>query len=505
MTRSPIDADAYLQLARTPINAETAFGIDARYSPEYEQLEQALGQGSALHAAGDIDWEAVRGGCERLLREQSKDLRVAAWLTWALYQRHALAGLHAGLGLLVELCEQAWEGLFPGKPRTRAGAIGWLLPRLEQALGEPQGALDPALCERLGNLLERLDDCLANRLGDQAPTLLPLCRQLEGLARQAAPAAPVSTPAPAPVPPPAPAAPGGKPQSDRDAQKQLRALQEQARALCDWWLSQNPADARALRLSRSLLWLAIEAPPPCDSEQITTLRGLPRDRVNAFHDALRQGRPAELLVELEASLARAPFWLDGQHLAWQCAQALGSEAAMQAVESELAILLRRLPDLENLRFHDGTPFAGPDTRAWIAERLRPAPSASPDATGARDDAPWDAALREAQALLREDGLKAAAQHLRHGQRNAHGLRERAYWELGIARLCRQAGRHELARALLEALDQQLQAHDLERWEPGLALAITRQLHGCYEQQGLRERKETLYRRLCRLDLDAALN
>jgi type VI secretion system protein VasJ len=77
--------------------------------------------------------------------------------------------------------------------------------------------------------------------------------------------------------------------------------------------------------------------------------------------------------------------------------------------------------------------------------------------------------------------------------------------LNIAHVCRQAGRHELARALLEALDQQGRHHDLERWEPDLALAIAHQLHGCYEQLGLRERKEELYRRLCRLDLDAALN
>lgn len=501
MALLPLSADAYLHIARTPVSSENNFGTDMRYSPEYERIEQELAKDGALHATREIDWELVRSGCEVLLREQSRDLRVAAWLTWALFQQHAFPGLHAGLGLLLELCSQSWDGLFPGKPRTRAGAIGWLLPRLEQALGEPQAACDPALLTQLNSLLKQLDECLAERLGDLAPTLLPLRRQLEGLPLQATPA----SPAPAPITPVATANPSARPQSEKDAQKALRALQEQARSLCDWWLRQNPSDARALRLSRCLLWLPIDALPPCDGEQVTTLRGLPRDRLNTFQESLRHGRHAELLLELEVSLARAPFWLDGQHLAWQCLQALNAEAAMQAVENELAALLRRLPGLEALRFHDGTPFADADTLAWITGRVRLTSNASSEPATRTGDAPWEAGLQQARTLLRKQGLKAAVQALRNEQHDARGLREQAYWELNIAHVCRQAGRHELARALLEALDQQGRHHDLERWEPDLALAIARQLHGCYEQLGLRERKEELYRRLCRLDLDAALN
>ena len=503
MALMPINADTYLHIARSSICSEHLFGTDARYSPEYEQLEQELGKGGALHAAGEVDWDLIRRGCEALLLEQSKDLRVAAWLTWALYRQGALAGLLAGLGLLLELCTQCWDGLYPRKLRTRAGAIGWLLPRLEQALGEPHAAGDPALHAQLDPVLKQLDDCLAQRLGELAPTLLPLRRQLEGLSRQVTPTGPAHAPLAPAIPPTS--SPNVKPQNEKDAQKALRSLQDQARSLCDWWLRQNPTDGRALRLSRCLLWLPIDALPPCDGERITTLRGLPRDRLNAFQESLRQGRHAELLIELEASLARAPFWLDGQHLAWQCLQALGAEASLQALEAELAALLRRLPGLETLRFHDGSPFADADTLAWISARVRSTPTASSEPLATADGALWDTGLQQARFLLREQGLKAAVQALRRGQQSARGLREQACWELAIARVCRQAGRHELARALLEALDQQGRNHDLECWEPDLALAIARQLHGCYEQLGLRERKEELYRRLCRLDLDAALN
>ena len=99
-------------------------------------LETELGKASSLHETGAIDWQKVREGSEHLLTNQSKDLRAATWLTWGLFQRESFAGLQAGLNLLHYLCEHHWHELHPRKARTRAAAINWLLPRLEQALAE---------------------------------------------------------------------------------------------------------------------------------------------------------------------------------------------------------------------------------------------------------------------------------------------------------------------------------------------------------------------------------
>ncbi|MBX9755384.1 MAG: type VI secretion system ImpA family N-terminal domain-containing protein, partial [Pseudomonadaceae bacterium] len=126
----------YLQLAKLPINQSEFTGTDVRYSPEYEALETELGKATALHETGAIDWQKIREGSETLLSFHSKDLRVAAWLIWGLYQRESFAGLQAGLSLLYYLCLHHWDDLHPRKPRTRAAAISWLLPRLEQALAE---------------------------------------------------------------------------------------------------------------------------------------------------------------------------------------------------------------------------------------------------------------------------------------------------------------------------------------------------------------------------------
>ncbi|MBP5078798.1 type VI secretion system ImpA family N-terminal domain-containing protein, partial [Pseudomonas chlororaphis] len=98
----------YLELAKASISKESFAGEDVRFSSEYEALESELGKAQSMHESGQIDWLKILENSEALLRTQSKDLRVAAWLTWALYQRESFPGLLAGFGLLQHLCEQHW-------------------------------------------------------------------------------------------------------------------------------------------------------------------------------------------------------------------------------------------------------------------------------------------------------------------------------------------------------------------------------------------------------------
>ena len=519
MTYSSKLATHYLDIARTPIDRDNFPGNDVRYSSEFEALENELGKAAALHESGAIDWEQVRSGAESILREQSKDLRAASWLAWSLYQRESFAGLQAGLGLLHHLCLEHWDDLHPRKPRTRSAAIGWLVPRLEQALATdvPIGEQLP-LFRALADLLRTLETCLSRHLGDEAPLLLPVCRRLDELVERAAQgrAEPgkvgvalaqvkqVATQilsANTPI------------DNEKDAHKALRSQQEAARPLCAWWIRQKASDLRALRLSRTLLWLGIDSLPERNAEQVTALRGLPADKLAGFRERFAQGLYADLLVDLEASMARAPFWLDGQRLAWECLQELDAAQAMREVEIQLALFLQRVPGLEELRFHDGAPFADGQTRAWIASHAMPhlqLPQAGAQAQPVEAGAlpAWDEALQQALPLLRKDGLKPAVQQLKQGLAQARGGRERFCWQLGLARLCIAAKKYELAKTQLESLDQTLQAAGLGDWEPDLALEVLRLLHSCCEllpqNHAVRERKEEIYRRLCHLDLEVVL-
>lgn len=520
MTFASVCLSRCLDIAKRPVTSAQFAGEDVRYSPEFEMLENELAKSGSLQGAGSIDWQVVVDGAELLLREQSKDLRVAAWYIWGLYQRESFAGLQGGMALLHHLCAEHWHELHPRKERTRSAPLAWLFGRLEGVFNDTIPLREQlGLFRQLNEHLKALDACFAERMGDQAPLLLPLHRRLSEMLKRAeqnqsepgaasAMLAQVKQAASQLINPSTPI------ENEREAQKSLRALQDGSRSLCAYWLRQKVSDVRPLRLTRSLLWLGIDSLPEHNADGVTALRGLPADKLANYRERLQQEAYADLLVDLEASIARSPFWLDGQRLAWECLCALDNELAANEVEVQLALLLKRFPDLPSLSFHDSQPFADAETGAWIAAHVLPhnqaeTPSSPRGDSAIEQQSPWELALQEALQRLRKDGLKVCVQLLKQGMAQAQGGRARFFWKLALARLCSVAKKHELAKTQLESLDQTLQASGLGEWEPDLALEVLRLLHNCYEllpqNHAIRERKEEIHRRLCHLDLEVVLD
>uniref|UniRef100_UPI00197F4FD8 type VI secretion system domain-containing protein n=1 Tax=Pseudomonas viridiflava TaxID=33069 RepID=UPI00197F4FD8 len=98
--------------------------------------------------------------------------------------------------------------------------------------------------------------------------------------------------------------------NDKDARKTLSTQQDITQSLCAWWLKQKATDVRALRLNRTVLWLMIDAAPACNAERITSLRGLSVDRVSDYKLRFEKGTYADLIVDMELSIARSPYWFD---------------------------------------------------------------------------------------------------------------------------------------------------------------------------------------------------
>ncbi|WP_373186399.1 type VI secretion system protein TssA [Halopseudomonas sp.] len=516
-------ANHYIDLARRPIRPADFCGEDVRYSTEFEELEAELAKAESLHTNAGPDWNKVREGSESLLLLHSKDLRAGVWLTWSLYQGQSFAGLQAGIAALFYLCTEHWQDLYPRKLRTRQAAFGWLLLRLEQTVADRAAfsGTEAATIKTLADNIRELDQCLSAHMLDEAPLLLPLCRRLDELASQektrsdkpAANSEPAQTEARITPIPRQGADTTAAIGTARDAHKALRSLQEQSRSLCAWWLGESATDARAIRLSRTLLWLPIEALPEHDAQQQTSLRGLPVDRVASYAERMGQGQHAEVLRELEASVAKSPFSLDGQRMVWECLEALGAERAMRELEDQVCLLLARLPGLEQLRFHDGVPFADDHTCAWLAGLTQaPTEKASqelPNPARENTQAPWETALSKAAVTMRKQNLKVAVGLLKQGMQGATSERERFQWQFAQARLCHQGRHYELATHQLESLYQVLQESNLERWEPKLAIRILQLLADSHERlprkNSSAERRNEIYQRLCHLDLEAVLD
>ncbi|MCO5975742.1 type VI secretion system protein TssA [Ideonella oryzae] len=126
-----------------PISEAAPGGSDMSLSPEVDVIQElrreddpTLDQGEWVAHLKVADWPGAARACEQLLRQQSKDLRVAGWCAEALAHTQGFEGLARGLTLCAGLIEHFWTDLHPliedGDLEPRVGNLRWLNSKVEE-------------------------------------------------------------------------------------------------------------------------------------------------------------------------------------------------------------------------------------------------------------------------------------------------------------------------------------------------------------------------------------
>ena len=540
----------------TPVSEALPCGENIRYEPVFEELEAELAKQESLNAE-TVDWKRVAELSSSILKDSSKDLLVGAYLTQALLINEGYSGLAVGLKILNDMAEKHWDCLFPPakRMRARATAVTWLAERAGALVSEKTPtANDAAAVVEAAKYIRLLDGELAEKMGDAAPMVADLSRPLKNYkqsadAEMAKAAAPVAAePAPAaeapsqqaevateaavaePAPAGAPVAPATKARpakstatvpevgdiaSDNDAKKVLRAAQDAARKTSAYWSAKKLSDAKAYRVARVATWLMIEAAPPAN-EGVTQVMPPAAERLKFFATQIEKAEYSAVLPELEKTLARAPFWIDGHNMVVTVLRAMGGEyeKAANAVISELRHLLQRIPELLDLSFSDQTPFVSDQTKMWLdSEVLSSGGGASEPTTssGGTSNA-WDEALVEARKQVASGDKEAAMKVFHQGIASAGQVRDKFYWRCALAELLLQTGEAAGASNLLKPMTDQVEAYHLSEWEPDLLAKIYKLLYQSYrKQQGkkkddvaLNDLVASTYDQLCWFDPVTAL-
>lgn len=119
-----------------PIAADNPAGDDVSFDDVTDRIREArraddptLSQGEWQTELKTSDWREVGKLCEGVLRQRSKDLQVAAWLTEAAIAREGIAAAAPAFDLVAGLLDGYWEGLFPrmdgDDPEERAAKLAW--------------------------------------------------------------------------------------------------------------------------------------------------------------------------------------------------------------------------------------------------------------------------------------------------------------------------------------------------------------------------------------------
>ena len=128
-----------------PISSEQPAGVDLRWAPEWDRIKEArrsddqLASGKwAKKESKSADWRLTQELTMSLLRDRSKDLQLAMWMTEANIKLQGFAGLRDGLRTTRELMIRYWDkGLYPKMedgPEDRAGPLEWLNDKLVDSI-----------------------------------------------------------------------------------------------------------------------------------------------------------------------------------------------------------------------------------------------------------------------------------------------------------------------------------------------------------------------------------
>jgi type VI secretion system protein VasJ len=262
----------------------------------------------------------------------------------------------------------------------------------------------------------------------------------------------------------------------------MRDLLDRARQMALFLREQPQGYLAACRLMRCVRWDTLTDVPPHEACGKTRLVA-PRAELRAqLKRLLLQKQWPELLDRVEQAFAEGAnhFWLDLQYYAFMAQDQAGGEYALvrDLLATDCALMLERLPGLDQLVFADGTPFADDMTLDWIARHatVRDVERGEPVAPVTVASASTDWAETEAQAadLAAQQSLDAAFAWLQ-GLPVPDGERDRFVRQLVMARVAERSDRVDTALHLLSALDLSGQRFQLAVWEPSLAFEAKQQL------------------------------
>ncbi len=516
-----------------PVPGGTPAGIDAKFDPEHEELRNQV---TALDSptGAQIDWRKTGPRAGKLLKEKSKDLLIAAYLAWGLWDTDRLRGLAIGLEVIGQICDRYWDGCFPpaARIRGRANALSWLLDRIDQPLSEVvPTAADKHAVELLEVAVKRFAAVVRDKFADAAPPVRPLQNTVERL-KMSVPEPVAAKPAPAPTaaaPRPAQASPGSAPKPaaapgpsasvalgdapataladpkevGKFATAVSKSLVDAAKAMRE----AAPGDPTSYTFLRLGLALGVNIPPAQGHE--TKVPPPPDQTVKDLEVQVGNQAWDQVIAKAELGLTGKRFWLD---LHRYTAMALGNlgpqyEKARAAVIAGTALWVKLYPELIGLTFAGGLPFASTLTQEWIQSEVMPTGGGG---GGGGDKSEGSELLAKARSLAGGGKMDEALGVLEGLATSARSGRARFRARLSMAQALASGATAGAAEGIFDSLLEEIEAVSLERWEPELAAECYRSHLACLKQlkkandPTVSQQTALVYRRLCRVDPIAAV-
>ncbi|HVO74583.1 MAG TPA: TssA family type VI secretion system protein [Ignavibacteriaceae bacterium] len=499
------------------IPGDSAAGIDAANGEEYFKLNMEIAKTAP-------DYKLIIELAGIILKEKSKDIKVACWLCFALFRTEKIKGLKDGLSIIYYLLSKFEDNLFPSNTAHRGKALQFLNTSRFTKLVEKEeinksNAEDVIEAGKVLNLIIDESGKLFTKDGPSLKALQEVLQEHVSTANSVISQAKQKPEAPKPEPlTPTrediiekakdvvvtaegkiekqsaeehivmmPVAPPKEHKliSDKDAIAQIRqALTFFFEADHEGNKSEkipSPESVFVFGLSREFQWSRLIR--PLDNDKMTQVEPPNKIIQSKIKEWYTAGSWDTLIVRIETNFLRPdsefPYWLDPQRYVVKALEQKGGNylKAAEAVKFHLAKLLNRIPDLVNLKFRDmQTPFADEETLNWINEEVKNTLGGGKSESNSLPPIVaenYDHINKEYESFLKElpgkfeENLSAMQQ----GVETDTSLHAKFIRKLNIASYCFNAKQYDLSKVFLAELKKEIELYNLSDWEPALSTAV----------------------------------
>lgn len=485
-----------------PIPGDSPAGQDASNDEEYFKLNMEFPKTVPDYK----NWIELS---DLILKEKSKDIKVASWLCFALYRTEQMKGLRNGLELVYHLLKKFGNDLYPKNNSHRSKAIQFLSTSRVTKLLEKDEINKSNANEilRINEVINLIVSECEKLMPENIPVLQSLQDTISGHLKEADKAVkPSPVPEQRPAPPPTaekkvqaatPVKREEQPviKSPRSASEDEIIIQLR-RTLTYFYeiLSENETTERvpesffAFGIARQLQWSSLVL--PSSEEKITNIEP-PNEIIRKLLFTWHNENKSDVLIpriELEYLKDNSEFryWFDAQKYLVNALESKGGSYSTAAndIKYYLSRLIKRLPELPKLKFASGeVPFADKDTLKWLDQISLTAASGPTGGDQVSSAAPvivdqsYDDINLEYEEAVRdlpknfEQNLQSMHQRISAEERSKGKFLRR----LNIARFCYEAKQYNAAKVNLEELNRIIEGLSLSEWEPALCTAVWQSL------------------------------
>lgn len=474
------------------ISTESPTGSNVCYTSDaYDAVSSEIDKLSSP-TAGDISWQVVIEKSKSVLIKESKDLKIASYLSYAHTYVNRIEALSSSCLLLNHIIENFWEDLYPKKIRARKGAITWWIEKTEGIIENLcENKIEHGTSDKVLESLNCLEETLTKYFPDSF-SLSQISRNVRAASRPQEDTSPEKRAESVNNNISKPTQQAGTtditPQHSENITPEAlaKSIDEKLRQVASYLLKEDLTDHLAYKYKRVAIWSRLKQLPPVTKNNQTKCPPPPLAKIKELEDYFEKQQWSLLITLSEKLLTQHAYWLDLNYYTSKALMALNNTYMMayQVVVEETVALIKKMPQITTLAFvsatDDAMPFASAETIQWLDEISGKTSIASP--TVEISSKPDETTLESARVLLKGGESDRGIRLLYDDLQRATTEQNRTSCRLALIKFSMEANKLEITIPHVKKLLETVQFFNLELWDAKLATLCLFEAYNCLKTQ-----------------------